>query len=120
MLTTFPARVFAVAVAVLGLAALVRYRLVEPQWIALMCDGDAAPWWCPLRAALSGFLYYYGFGYLSLAGALATLVLRRRWLVMATAAAGAVGTVLYNTDLAAPSLLLALVLSFGLAAPARG
>lgn len=116
---SFPVRIFALAVVVLGIGALTRYRFIEPQWITLWCESAEAPWWCPLRMALIKFFYYYGFGYLALAAALAALFVRRRWLVGSAVAIGAAGTFLYNTDLAAPALLLGLMLSFSVAPEAR-
>jgi len=117
-MSSFPARIFVLAAAVLALAALTRYRVVEPQWITLWCASGDAPWWCPLRVALTRLFHFEVFGDLALAAGIAALFARRRWLVATAVAAGAAGTFLYNADMAAPALLLGLTLSFSAGRPA--
>lgn len=101
-----------VAIAMMALGALLRYAAIEPQWIGILCDSDAPAWWCTPRRWLIYVFHHGGFGGLALAGALAALLLRRRWLIAAAVVMGAVGSFLYNPSLGVPALVLALVLSF--------
>lgn len=116
-MSSFPVRIFILAAVVLALAALTRYRVVEPQSVTLWCASGDAPWWCPLRGALSRLFYFEVFGYLALAAGVAAVFVRRRWLVVTAVASGAAGTFLYNADMAAPALLLGLMLSFSAGRP---
>jgi len=103
-----------VALAMLGLGALLRHMAIEPEWIGVLCDSRAPAWWCTPRHWLILFFHHGGFGGVALGSALLALVVRRRGLVATAVVMGGIGSFLYNPSLAAPALVLALMLSFTL------
>ena len=102
----------AVAAAALGLAAYMRYQLVEPASVGLVCDAGAQTAVCIVRRGFILTFVWNGFGIVALAATGAALL--RPSLVFAGIALGAglLGVVLYNTQLSALALaLLPLVLA---------
>jgi hypothetical protein len=102
----------AVAAAALGLAAYMRYQLVEPASVGLACDAGAQTAVCIVRRGFILTFVWNGFGIVALAATGAALL--RPSLVFAGIALGAglLGVVLYNTQLSALALaLLPLVLA---------
>lgn len=101
----------------------VRYRFIEPEALGRACE-RLEVWWCALRAALSAFVAWGGFGWAALAlAALALLAaLRHRpWaaghgayarrmaapLAFAAMAVGGAGLMLYNGTGSAVALVTA-------------
>lgn len=102
-------RALFLGVAALALGFALRYLVIEPRSIGQTCGGVGTPWWCPLRTGLiqAHELFVYG-------GSALALALLAWWrdaprLAMAGLACGGLGLVLYNTELAAAGLLLALL-----------
>jgi len=93
----------------LALGFALRYLVIEPRQIGQLCGGVGIPWWCAPRAGLikahEWFAYGVGAG---LCAAIAWWRDDRRWAAAALACAG-LGLVLYNSELAATGLLLALI-----------
>jgi hypothetical protein len=102
----------AAAAAALGLAAYMRYHLVEPASVGLVCDAGAQTAVCIIRRGFVLAFVWNGFGIVAL---IATAVALYRPSIPAVAvalAAGLLGVVLYNTQLSALALaLLPLVLA---------
>lgn len=110
-------RGLAVVAVVLAGTLVVRYRLVEPMPVALLCEREGAPAWCFIRRFFV-FLFAQGLpGTDSAATApasMAAMVLgvwstisRSRWMAFAALSFGAVGLVLYRFDSAVIGVLLA-------------
>lgn len=86
-----------------------RYQVVEPAAVGLLCDPGTGPWWCALRAVAIGL---FGSGLIGLASVVSGVlahVLDRRWLALVALVAGAVGLVLYNADAAAAGFVIGLL-----------
>jgi hypothetical protein len=93
----------------LVLGWLLRYQVIEPRSMGQMCGGIGTPWWCPLRTGLIKAHEWYVYGGVAiLCAAMAWWRNDARWAVAGFACAG-VGLVVYNTELAAVGLLLALL-----------
>jgi hypothetical protein len=96
----------------LGLAAYLRYQLVEPAAVGLVCDAGATTSVCILRRVFIGVFVWNGFGGAALVAAVLALVRPSNILIGAAVIAGFLGVVLYNTQLSALALaLLPLVLA---------
>ena len=96
----------AISVAALGLAAYMRYQLVEPASVGLVCDAGAQTALCTVRRAFILIFVWNGFGVVALI-ATAIALLRPSVPALAVAlAAGFLGVVLYNTQLSALALAL--------------
>lgn len=95
-------------VAALGVALWVRYGLVEPQGMALLCAqaGDAS---CRVRDTAIALFTQQRLGYLSLAAALLSLLPWLRPFAWIGWIAGIAGLVLYCFEPSAPAVLLALL-----------
>jgi hypothetical protein len=97
------------------IALSVRFFLIEVHQIGQLCDPGNGPWWCmPRQATYQAFRIWQpiGVGALGVAALIAgaaSLIEHKRWGQYAAACLGAIGCVLYNADLAAPGLVLALV-----------
>lgn len=102
-----------VALLAVTLAAVARYRLVEPAALTARCD--AAPWQgaaCTLRTLTIQSFAAQRLGTAALACGVLALLWRRRAPAWAALAGGSAGLVLYSAALAAPAALLgALVLA---------
>lgn len=96
-------------VVVLGLAFAARYLWIEPSTMGLACAALPPPQWCAWRQDVILIHQANGWGLAALAGGIAAIVIRWRWMVAIGLGAGLVGLVLYNTGLAAVGLLLALL-----------
>ncbi len=68
------------AAAVAALAAVLRFQLIEPQSIGILCSGAGAPWWCLPREAVVLAFHFEVMGALALALARASRGSRCRWL----------------------------------------
>ena len=105
-------RYVAAAAAVAALAAVVRFQLVEPQALGMLCASADAPWWCVPREAIVLAFHFEVMGVLALALGVAAFFLegpratRLAWVTLPFAAAG---LVLYNATWAAPAILLGLM-----------
>lgn len=102
-------RALILAAVALALGFALRYLVIEPRGIGQTCGGIGTPWWCPLRTGLiqAHEVFLYG-------GSALALAVLAWWrdaprLAMAGLACGGLGLVLYNTELAAAGLLLALL-----------
>jgi hypothetical protein len=107
-----PRRALAALLALLlggGLAVYIRFGLVERQLVALACDGGEASFACGLRALAIQLFHYEILGWSALAAGLATLLRPRWWSAALTLFAGGLGLFLYNTELAATGITLALL-----------
>ena len=96
------------ALSVLALAGLARYRLVEPADLTAVCD--AAPWEgavCTLRSLTVQAFAAQRLGLAAMACALLALVTRWRWAALTALALGSAGLVLYSVGWAAPAVLIA-------------
>ncbi len=86
-----------------------RYQLVEPAAVGLLCDPGTGPWWCSLRAVAIGL---FGSGLIGLASVVAAVLahaLDRRGLALVALVTGAAGLVLYNADAAAAGFVIGLL-----------
>jgi hypothetical protein len=102
----------AVAAAALGLAAYMRYQLVEPASVGLVCDAGATTILCMIRRAFVLTFVWNGFGTAALIATANALVRPSVFAVAVALAFGMLGVVLYNTQLSALALaLLPLVLA---------
>ena len=102
----------------LGLAAYLRYQLVEPATVGLVCDAGAMTPVCIIRRVFIGVFVWNGFGGAALVAAVLALVRPSNILIGAAVIAGFLGVVLYNTQLSALALAL-LPLVFARPAPAK-
>jgi hypothetical protein len=108
-----------IAITVVGLVALavalyVRYGLVEPSSVGLLCDAGARSTTCVTRRVFTGVFSHDGFGIAALIAACLALLRPNIVMVIVALAAGLLGVVLYDGGLAAPALSL---LPFVLARP---
>jgi hypothetical protein len=99
-------RTASMAVVALGLAAALRFLLVERPELTWACQSLTPPWWCPLRLAAVEAVRFGLFGFMALAAGL--LALWRGGLVSPLFAivCGAAGLILYVPEPAAGGLLL--------------
>jgi hypothetical protein len=100
------------AAAVAALAAVLRFQLVEPQSIGILCSGAGAPWWCLPREAVVLAFHFEVMGALALALGVAAFFVdgpRSTRLAWVTLPLAAPGLVLYNATWAAPAILLGLM-----------
>jgi hypothetical protein len=94
------------AAAALGLAAALRFLVIEQPQYGWACQSLAPPWWCPIRMAGIYAIRLGLLGFIALiAGLLAVL---RRWPLAAqlAVASGAAGLILYVPEPAAGGALL--------------
>jgi hypothetical protein len=109
MLTSFAFRIWLGLVVVLAATAALRFLLIEPHEIGHLCLQTDAPWWCAAREGVAITFRTQAFGWLSLAAGLwAWWRSDARWAAVAMLV-GAGGLMLYNTDLAAPGVLLGII-----------
>lgn len=94
----------------LALALVTRYVWIESTEIGLSCAATPAPWWCEPRYLIIRFHQENGWGLITLAAGLISLLTRWYWLALVALVVGMLGLVLYNTGLAAVGLLVALLL----------
>ena len=107
---SFAARVWLGLAAVLAGAAALRFLLIEPHEVGHLCLQGDAPWWCLVREGTVSAFRSQAFGWLSLAaGCWAWWRESARW-AAAAMLVGAAGLMLYNTNLAAPGVLLGIVM----------
>ena len=105
-------RYLAAAALVAVLAAALRFQLVEPQQIGILCGSAGAPWWCVPREAIVLAFHFEVIGALALALGTAAFFLdgpratRLAWAALPFAAAG---LTLYNATWTAPAILLGLM-----------
>lgn len=93
-----------------GLAALVRYRLIQLDYFRNTCDVDVMPSWCWPRYVIIWSFNNYVFAIVSVAlGVWALLQPFRRSVALGAVVFGAVGLVLYNAEPASLGLVLGLI-----------
>ncbi len=99
-------------------AILIRQFLIQPPDIAHRCDAPtlslmtSGPWWCSLRSAVIMTYAWRGLLYASLLLSVASLLLRRTWLALATLSTGLVAIVWYTYEPGAVAITVgALVLA---------
>jgi hypothetical protein len=105
----FSRAAISLVLATLAAAMALRYRLVEPSSVGLLCDAGAGPWWCVLRAAVIGLFGSGLIGLASIATGILAHVLDRRGLALIALATGAAGLVLYTADAAAAGFVIGLM-----------
>lgn len=106
------AALFLVGAAGLGLAVYMRYWIVEPASVGLVCDKGAMTSVCIFRRVFVGIFTWNGFGAAALVATALALLRPSSLLVGAALLFGFLGVVLYNTQLSALALaLLPLVLA---------
>lgn len=89
-----------------GLAAWLRYTVIQSPALAHACAAGTGPVWCPLRElAVRGFLGYV-YGWASLAAAALALVWRRVFAAWLAAALGAFALLMFCPDGGALALLV--------------
>lgn len=104
--------IVALGAAALGLAAYMRYGLVEPASVGLVCDAGAMTSVCIIRRVFIGIFVWNGFGGAALVAAILALIRPSNILIGIAVFAGFLGVVLYNTQISALALaLLPLVLA---------
>jgi hypothetical protein len=108
----------ALAAVSLGFAAFMRYQIVEPATVGLVCDAGAMTTICITRRVFVGVFVWYGFGGAALIAAVLALIRPSNILIGAAIVAGFLGVVLYNTQISALALAL-LPLVLARPAPAR-
>ena len=102
----------------LSVAAYMRYQLIEPAAVGLVCDAGARTAICLIRRAFILTFVWNGFGTVALVASAFALVRPSVWTVGVALASGLLGVVLYNTQLSALALaLLPLVLARPVAQP---
>lgn len=96
-----------VVAAVLGATLFARYRLIEPQEVATLCEREGAPTWCLARD-------FFVFLFVRNVASMAAIVLgvwctitRSRAMAFGALCFGLVGLVLYRFDSAVYGVLLA-------------
>lgn len=105
----YPATVAFLVLATLAAAMAIRYQVVEPASVGLLCDPGTGPWWCGLRAAVVMLFGSGALGLLSLGSGLLAHLLDWRGLAVLALVAGAAGLVLYNADTAAVGFVIGLL-----------
>jgi hypothetical protein len=100
--------IVASALAVLGLALWIRYSLMEPQEMALICV-QSAEMACRVRETAIAVINQQRLGYFALAAAVLAPIPRLRSLAWLGWAAGLAGLVLYCWDFSAPAAVLSLL-----------
>lgn len=91
-----------------GLAYWLRFALVENEAVLLSCAAEGAQLRCLLRESLIFTFHHLAFGGLALAAGLLALVLPRLWTLLLVLMPAAFGLVLYNVEIAATAVMLAL------------
>lgn len=106
------AALFVAAASALGLAVYMRYWIVEPAAVGLVCDKGAMTSVCIVRRVFVGIFTWNGFGAAALVATALALLRPASLLVGAALIFGLIGVVNYNTQLSALALaLLPLVLA---------
>jgi hypothetical protein len=106
------ATLVAISAAALGLAVYMRYQLVEPATVGLVCDAGAMTSVCIIRRVFIGIFVWNGFGGAAVIATALALLRPSSLLIGIALAAGFIGVVNYNTQLSALALaLLPLVLA---------
>jgi len=95
--------------ATLAATAALRFLLIEPHDIGHLCLQTDAPWWCAVRGGIAAAFRSQAFGGLSLACGLWAWFRGDARFAAAAMVVGAAGLMLYNTDLAAPGVLLGII-----------
>lgn len=90
----------------LALAALLRFRLVEPEHLAHLCGAVAAPWWCTVRAAVIAAFASSALAVAAVAAGGVAIATRRSGAALVAACLGVAGLVLYAVEAGAIALLL--------------
>jgi hypothetical protein len=100
------ARAALMATLALGLAAALRFLLVEQPELTWACQSLAPPWWCPVRLAAIEAVRLGLFGFMALAAGLLALWRGRLFHALFAVVCGAAGLILYVPEPAAGGLLL--------------
>ena len=100
---------WALVIAVLVVAMMLRYRLIEPAGIGFLCDPGSGPWWCGVRRMLVLSFSSQLLGYFALLMGVLALFTRSRGAALAAVAVGVAGLVLYCWEASAVGFLLGLL-----------
>lgn len=119
-----------VLAAVLAVVAVVsfavRFLVIEPRDAAHLCATGAGPWWCAIRDPLVTLVFpWSGFGWVSLGLGVAGFALGCRKVAVAALLVGLPGLILYDAEMAAVGVVLALLVvsrapASGVAPPEEG
>lgn len=94
----------------LGLAMLIRYRLIEPATVAQACDAGLQSWQCTLRFLAIRCFDHQQLAYVALAGSVLALLTRSGWAAWLTAVVSASGLVWYCFEPCAVGLVIGVLL----------
>jgi hypothetical protein len=94
------------AVAILALALVFRYLLIEPHDMGMACADDGGPAWCMAREAIVMMHAFRIWGWAGFAGGVVALAIGWRPAIWVGFGMSLMGLVLYNADLASIGLLL--------------
>jgi hypothetical protein len=97
------------ALAVLALAMVVRFLVIEPRGIGIACLSAPVPWWCGPRDVVVAISRRGGWGMAALLAGILALITGWRPLAMTAFALGLWGIVLYNAGAAAFGLIFGLL-----------
>jgi hypothetical protein len=90
------ATIAATVLAAYLVAATVRYGLIEREDLGLLCDTEAAPWWCSVRLLIIKAFLHDVFGLSSVVLAAAAAWRRSGTVAVLAVAIGTIGMVLYG------------------------
>lgn len=99
----------ALAAGAFGLAAWLRYGVIQPQEIGIACGQVDAPGWCAPRQWLITAQHYRVWGWVGLAAGLIGLFVGGRIVIGIALVFAALALILYNATLGAPAMVLALL-----------
>ena len=92
-----------------ALAFWLRYGVIQPTDIGMLCGQADAPGWCAPRQWLISAQHYRVWGWVGLMGGLIGLFLGGRWIIAIALVFSAMALVLYNATLGAPAIIVTLL-----------
>lgn len=94
---------------VLGVAMLIRYRLIEPAAVAQACDAGVQSWSCGVRRLAILSFDRQQLGYIALIGSVLALLMRSGWIAWLSAVASVTGLVWYCFEPCAVGLVVSVL-----------
>ena len=92
-----------------ALAFWLRYGVIQPTDMGIICGQADVPSWCAPRQWLISAQHYRIWGWVGLAGALIGLFIGGRWIIAIALLFSAMALVLYNATLGAPAMIVTLL-----------